>query len=277
MQTLGSWKSCGSVTAYHSVCFLLFLRFQFHSPAIPQLHQGDGFDSCGGRSLREGGSRTSSLGSGVLQSPLCHPQSHWGLATGDRPLTPQPFGSGFQFPHGDFRISSPISSSGGLDGVPGSPGSLPSGPGAPVIVQEAYLQVPVHPSSHHYLRFCVESSILQFRALCFGLSSAPQVFTRVMAPVSVIMHCYRFCILWYLDDWLVLGSSFREVVRARDLLLWLCQELGIWVNPSKSSLDPSQKLDYLGMSLQTRPLRVFPTQKRVLKLSSLLQEFVSCS
>ena len=104
------------------------------SPQLfPQLHQGDGFDSCGGRSPREGGSRTSSLGSGVLQSPLCHPQSHRGLATGDRLLTPQPFGSGFQFPHGDFRFGSPISSSGGLDGVPGSPERLPSGPGAPVI------------------------------------------------------------------------------------------------------------------------------------------------
>ena len=142
-------------------------------------------------------------------------------------------------------------------------------------LQDAYLQVPVHPSSRHYLRFCVESSVLQFRVLCFGLSSAPQVFMRAMAPVSVIMHRYGFRILWYLDDWLVLGSSFREVVRARDFLLWLCQELRIRVNPSKSSLDPSQKLDYLGMSLQTCPLRVFPTQKRVLKLSSLLQEFVS--
>ena len=128
-------------------------------------------------------------------------------------------------------------------------------------LQDASLQVPVHPSLCHYLQFCVGSSVLQFRALCFGLSSAPQVFTRVMAPISVIMHRYGFRILRYLDDWLVLGSSFQEVVRARDFLFWLCQELGIWVNPAKSSLDPSQTLDYLGMSLQTRPLRVFPTQK----------------
>ena len=89
-------------------------------------------------------------------------------------------------------------------------------------LQDAYLQVLVHPSSHHYLRFCVGSSVLQFRSLCFGLSSAPQVFTRVMAPISVIMHRYGFHILRYLDDWLFLGASFQEVVRARDFLLWLC-------------------------------------------------------
>ena len=113
-------------------------------------------------------------------------------------------------------------------------------------------------------------TVYQFSALCFGLSTAPQAFTRVMAPVSSIMHRFGFRILRYLDDWLVLGSSFQEIVRARDFFLWLCQELGIRVNLAKSSLTPSQ------MRIQTRPLRVFPTPKRVLKLSSLALEFVSC-
>ena len=53
------------------------------------------------------------------------------------------------------------------------------------------------------------------------------------------MHRYGSRIRRYLDDWLVLGSSFQEVMRARDFLLWLCQELGIRVNPSKSSLGLS--------------------------------------
>ena len=128
-------------------------------------------------------------------------------------------------------------------------------------LQDAYLQVPVHPSSRHYLRFCVGDSILQFRALCFVLSTAPQMFTHDMAPISSIMHHYGFRILRYLDDWLVLGSSFREIVRARDFLLWLCLELGIRFNLGKSSLTPSQMLDYLGMRLQMRSLRVFPTPK----------------
>ena len=143
-------------------------------------------------------------------------------------------------------------------------------------LQDAYLQIPVHPSSCRYLRFCVGDLVFQFRALCLGLSTAPQTFTRAMAPISSIMHRYSFRILRYLDDWLVLGSSFREIVRVRDFLLWLCQELSIRVNLSESSLSPSQTIDYLGMRLKTYPLRVFPTPKRVLKLSSLVLDFVSC-
>ena len=131
-------------------------------------------------------------------------------------------------------------------------------------LQDAYLQVLVHPSSRHYLRFCVGESVIQFRVLCFGLLTAPQAFTRVMAPVSLIMHRHGFRILRYLDDWLVLGSSYREIVGARDFLLWLCHQLGIQIN-----------INYLRMTIRAVPLRVFPTLKCVEKLSSLLQSFLS--
>ena len=102
-------------------------------------------------------------------------------------------------------------------------------------LKDACLQVPVHPESRCYLRFCVGEEVWQFHALCFGLSTAPQAFTRVMAPISSIMHRHGFRILRYLDDWPVLGSSFQDLVRARDFLLWLCQELGVQVNLEKTT------------------------------------------
>ena len=96
-----------------------------------------------------------------------------------------------------------------------------------------------------------------------------------MAPISSIMHRHGFRLLRYLDDWLVLGSTFQDLVRARDFLLWLCLRLGVIVSLSKSSFVPTQTLDYLGMTLETSPLRVFPTLKRVQKFSLLLQQFLS--
>ena len=67
-------------------------------------------------------------------------------------------------------------------------------------LKEAYLQVPVHPASRHFLRFVFRETVYQFKALCFGLSTAPQVFTRVMAPVSAILHSMGICMRLYLDD-----------------------------------------------------------------------------
>ena len=142
-------------------------------------------------------------------------------------------------------------------------------------LQDAYLQVPVHPDSRRFLRFCVGSEVFQFKALCFGLSSVLQVFTWAMALVSSIMHRFGFRILRYLDDWLVLGSSFQEISWVRDFLLWLCDQLGILVNLAKSTLTPAQRLNYLGMTIQSNPLRAFPTQARVRKVLALVAEFKS--
>ena len=46
-----------------------------------------------------------------------------------------------------------------------------------------------------------------FQTAYFGLSTAPQVFTRVFATVSAWAHSRGVRLLRYLDDWLVLASS----------------------------------------------------------------------
>ena len=61
---------------------------------------------------------------------------------------------------------------------------------ASIDLKEAYLQVPVHLDSRRFLRFVAQGRVYQFSALCFGLSTAPQVFSRVMAPVSAILHSW---------------------------------------------------------------------------------------
>ena len=66
-------------------------------------------------------------------------------------------------------------------------------------LKDAYLQVPMHPESHKFLRFMVEGKVYQFKALCFGLSTALQAFTRVMAPVSAILHRVGVRLRRYLD------------------------------------------------------------------------------
>ena len=68
-------------------------------------------------------------------------------------------------------------------------------------LKDAYLQIPIHRSSRKLLRFTSEGTVYQFQALCFGLSTAPQVFTRVFAVVSAWAHSHGIRLLRYLDDW----------------------------------------------------------------------------
>ena len=146
---------------------------------------------------------------------------------------------------------------------------------ASIDLREAYLQAPIHPVSRPFLRFVSKGQVYQFRVLCFGLSTAPQGFTRVMAPVSAILHSLGIRMRRYLDDWLVQSSSRESLLRDLPVVLDLCRELGIVVNPEKSNLIPSQVVQYLGVVLNTQSFVASPSPDRVSRLVSTAGEFLS--
>ena len=117
----------------------------------------------------------------------------------------------------------------------------------------------------------------QFSAFCFGLSTALQVFSRVMAPVSAILHSWGIRMRRYLDDWLVQSSSRESLLHDLRIVLDLCHDLGIVLNPEKSHLEPSQVLQYLGVMIDTRSFRASPSPDRVARLQSSAGEFLSCA
>ena len=148
---------------------------------------------------------------------------------------------------------------------------------ASIDLKESYLQVPVHPASRHFLRFVFRDTVYQFKALCFGLSTAPQVFTRVMAPVSAMLHSLGIRMRRYLDDWLVQSSSRESLLEDLQTVLRLCHELGIVINPKKSNLVPSQVVQYLGVVIDSTSFRASPSVERISRLQSTAAAFQSCS
>ena len=114
-------------------------------------------------------------------------------------------------------------------------------------------------------------------ALGFRLSTAPQVFTRVMAPVSAILHSWGIRMRRYLDDWLVQSSSRDSLLHDLQVVLDLCRELGIVVNPAKSHLVPSQVVQYLGVVIDSRSFRASQSSERVARLRSTADAFLSCA
>ena len=118
-------------------------------------------------------------------------------------------------------------------------------------LKDAYLQVPIHLDSRKCLRFVAFGQVYQFKALCFSLSTAPQVFARVMAPVSTFLHHAGIRIHRYLDDWLIQVASRSQVLIALDAVLQLCHSLGIVVSWEKSHLVPALQMIYLGVLLDS--------------------------
>ena len=148
---------------------------------------------------------------------------------------------------------------------------------ASIDLMEAYLQVPGSSASRHFLRFLFRDTVYQFKALCFGLSTAPQVFTRVMAPVSAILHSVGIRMRRALFDWLVQSSSRESLLEDLQTVLQICHELGIVVNPQKSNLVPSQVVQYLGVVIASTSFRAYPSVERISRLLSTAAEFQSCA
>ena len=101
---------------------------------------------------------------------------------------------------------------------------------------DAYFHIPIHPGSRKYLRFHFQNQSYQFKALPFGLSTAPMEFTSVVKEVKLMAQSRGIRIHQYLDDWLIRGPTKESCHQGTQSLLTLCQELG-WVgNLQKSEL-----------------------------------------
>ena len=70
-----------------------------------------------------------------------------------------------------------------------------------------YLLFPMHSYSGYFLQFMAFGEVFQFLALCLGLSTAPQVFKRVMALVRSFSPESWIRLRPFLHDWLVQASS----------------------------------------------------------------------
>jgi len=144
-----------------------------------------------------------------------------------------------------------------------------------VDLQDAYFQIPIHQESRKYLRFTFKGQVFQFRALPFGLSTAPFIFTQVMGEVKSMAHLRKILLYLYLDDWLVQIANFYMGIHQGRELLSLCQDLGLVINLEKSELLPAQVFDFIGARFNLKDALVLPKEENRRKVLSQIGEFLS--
>ena len=141
--------------------------------------------------------------------------------------------------------------------------------------KDAYFHIPIQEKSRKYLRFHVQGQTYQFKALPFGLSTAPMEFTVVAKEVKLTATHQGIRIHQYLDDWLVRAKSHQACHQHTQTLVKLCQKLGWLVNLEKSELEPKQVFDFVGYRFDLRSGRVRPTPDRWQNLRDKIQTLLS--
>ena len=140
---------------------------------------------------------------------------------------------------------------------------------------DAFFHVPIHRDSRRYLRFQYKGRVFQYRALPFGLKTAPWIFTAVMAQIQSMPETRDIKIHLYLDDWIVPVSSFTQGVTQASVLLQLCRTLGLMINLEKSDLIPSQVFVHLGVHYNLLTYRAQMSQDNIEELRLWGHKFLS--
>jgi len=72
-----------------------------------------------------------------------------------------------------------------------------------------------------------------------------------------------------------MGSSLEEVMTARDLTVFLLENLGFTINQKKSVLIPAKAMMFLGMIVDSSSMTVFLPEEKVVRLMDLCNKSVT--
>ena len=140
-----------------------------------------------------------------------------------------------------------------------------------------YWQVGMAPDSQQKTAFCSHLGHYEFTVMPFGLCNAPATFQRLMETVLAGLARER-CIV-YLDDILVIGTTFEEHLRNLSEVFERLRQFGLRLKPSKCHLAKRQ-VTYLGYNVseggisadsnKVDAVKRFPTPNDVGSLRSFL-------
>ena len=137
-------------------------------------------------------------------------------------------------------------------------------------LKDAYFHVSIHQDFRKYLRFVWEGRTYEFRALPFGLSLAPLIFTKVVLEFIALQRLAGHRLKVYLDDWGILAESEELSQSSTRAILDSAKKFGFNIRLDKCDLVPSQTFDYLGMRFDTVRFTVQPLPSRIQALSKLV-------
>ena len=145
----------------------------------------------------------------------------------------------------------------------------------------AYRSVKIHPSNYKATglkwRFKNDKhyTYLIDERLPFGAARSPQIFNAITQAVRAIMakKGYR-TIVCYLDDFLIIASTYDECLQALNVLLRLLRELGFQINYNKLE-GPCQSLVFLGIVLDSTSMTLSIPQEKMDEVKQCMNTFMA--
>ena len=139
-----------------------------------------------------------------------------------------------------------------------------------VDLKDAYFHLPIRKRARKFLRFTSEGRVFQFKAMPFGLTTAPLVFTKLLQVVVGYLHSLGVDTHIYFDDSLLLQMDQCTLARSTRSVLKVLLRLGFIPSREKSEVRPSQDFVFLGYRFRTDLGLVLPPTAKFEKASHLV-------
>lgn len=116
---------------------------------------------------------------------------------------------------------------------------------------DAYFLVKIYPAHRKFLRFAYQGAASEFQTIPFGLSLALRVFSKSVEAALFSLRSSNIRIFLYIDNYFECSHSQKQVISDFVTVLNHLRNLGFRINKTKSQLEPSQYMDYLGFSINS--------------------------
>jgi hypothetical protein len=139
---------------------------------------------------------------------------------------------------------------------------------------DAYYTMGVAPESRKYLRFEFDRQLYEFTCLPNGLKPAPRFFTKmVKVPLAHLRKVDGLQITAYLDDTLLVFDTKEEALELGAKAARLLEDLGFMISQKKSVLVPTRTIEFLGVVIDSRNMKVTLTGEKTQKIWDKVVEF----
>lgn len=142
---------------------------------------------------------------------------------------------------------------------------------------QAYFHVTISQQHRRFLRINyhrdpLQHQLLQMTCLPFGLSSVPRTFATITNWVAEFLRNHGIRCVVFLDDFLLANQSKEQLQNNVAFTVKTMQTLCWTVNYDKSVLVPTQCLEFLGITWDTKRNAKSLSERKCLSLRKALHE-----
>ena len=131
---------------------------------------------------------------------------------------------------------------------------------------DACFSISVHSEDQKFLKFSWNGRMYKFVCVCFGLKSAPFLFTKVLKPVYAWFRQQNTRCSYYIDDSLNMDQDRAVCQGNTNFMVKSLDSFGFTINFTKSSLIPAQRIVFFGFIIDSVEFKVYITEEKIQKI-----------